>query len=132
MNNIRSLIILLIALCVSACANMRKEPAQAYDGHTLPFLSKDVQGWRYNLVSSERIFSIRFSAGGYAPATIGSGNVVAAPSYKWEIDDHHCLRISDGEGVIAAYQLLSLSRNTVTVWDRIEGQAKVFTRQQET
>lgn len=124
------LIVLLLALGISACAGIRQESRQAYRGTTLPFSGKDVQGWRYDLVSSDRIFSIRFEAGGNAFATIGSGNVLAAPGYRWEIDHDGRLSISDEEGPRAVYQLLSLSRNTVTVWDQTGGHTDVFTRVQ--
>jgi hypothetical protein len=128
MKRIQNLALLVCLLGLAACATARKNPQLAYSGSTLPFQSKDVVGWRYDLVSQERTFSIRFTEGGYAPATIGSGNVLAAPAYQWKIDDNDCLTISDDERQIAAYQLLSLSQSTVTVWDKVEGQAEVFTR----
>ncbi len=128
MKRIQDLVLLICLLGLAACATPRKNPQLVYSGSTLLFQSKDVVGWRYDLLSQERTFSIRFTEGGYAPVTIGSGNVLAAPAYQWKIDDNDCLTISDDEGQIAAYQLLSLSKGTVTVWDKVDGQVKVFTR----
>ena len=129
MKRTRNLIVLICVLGVAACATARKGPQQTYRGSTLPFQPKDVVGWRYDLVSNDHTFTIRFTEGGYAPATIGSGNVLAAPAYRWDIDDTNCLVISDDEGQIAAYQLLDLNQGTVTVWDKVGSQTKVFTRQ---
>lgn len=128
MKRIQDLVLLICLLGLAACANPRKNPQLVYSGSTLLFQSKDVVGWRYDLLSQERTFSIRFTEGGYAPVTIGSGNVLAAPAYQWKIDDNDCLTISGDEGQIAAYQLLSLSKGTFTVWDKVDGQVKVFTR----
>ncbi len=129
MKRIQYLILLIGVLGLAACATVRKGPQQTYTGSTLPFQSKDVVGWRYDLVSNKQTFSIRFSEGGYSPATIGSGNVLAAPAYRWKIDENDCLTISDEEGPIAVYQLLSLSQGTVTVWDKVGSRTEVFTRQ---
>ena len=131
MKNIQSLLALLCLLVISGCASTRKEPLKAYLGSTLPFGEADVEGWRYDLVSSTRTFSISFSKGGYAPAIIGSGNVLAAPAYRWKIDEDRCLIISDDEGPMAAYQLISATRATVSVWDKVGGNTEVFTRKKE-
>lgn len=131
MKNNQSLLALLCLLIISACASTRKQPIKPYPGSTLLFKEADVEGWQYDLASSTRTFSISFTEGGYAPAIIGSGNVLAAPAYRWKIDEDRCLTISDDEGLMAAYQLISVTRDTVSVWDKVGGNTEVFTRKKK-
>lgn len=128
MKTIRSLIALFCVLGISACGGGRKQRQEPYQGPTLPFQSKDVLGWRYDQISNDHTFSVRFAEGGFAPAVVVSNGIVAAPLYKWQIDKDDCLILSNHDGVTGAYQLLSLRPDKVAVWDKVKHQTMEFTR----
>ena len=128
MKTIQSLIILLCLIGFSACGGDRKEVQESYHGSTLPFQSKDVLGWRYDLISVDRTFSVRFAGGGMAPGVTVSNEIVTAPLYKWYIDGNDCLVLSTSDGLTGVYQLLSMSQDKVKVWDKITHQTMEFTQ----
>lgn len=119
---------LLCVLEFTACGGARKEPQEPYQGATLPFEQKDVVGWRYDLNSTDHTFSVRFAESGLAPAVIAADNVVTAPFYKWHLDENYCLVLSNHDGVTGVYQLISLTTDKVTVWDKVTHQTMEFTR----
>jgi hypothetical protein len=129
--NIKSLLGFLCLLSISSCAISRTDRMIVYNGSTIPFKNEDVEGWQYDLVSMSNIYSIHFKKGGYAPATIGMKNVMAAPAYQWRIDENQCLTISDGERITAIYQLVKMNNNTVSVWNKVSGSSELFTRQKK-
>ena len=128
MKTIQRLILSLCVLGVAACGGEREEPQEPYQGPTLPFQSKDVLGWRYDQISKDHTFSVRFADGGYAPAIRVSDGTVSALLYKWRLDESDCLVLSNHDGVVGAYQLVSLSPDKVTVWDKVKHQTMEFTR----
>lgn len=125
---IQSLIALLCVLGFCACGGERKVAQEPYQGPTLHFQQKDVMGWRYDLISTDRTFSVRFAVGGVAPAVIVADNVVTAPFYKWRLDENDCLVLANHDGVTGVYQLISLTSDKVTVWDKVTHQTMEFTR----
>lgn len=128
MRTIQSLTILLCLIGFCACGGARNEVLESYNGATLPFQSKDVLGWRYDLIAADHTFSVRFAGGGMAPGVTVSNGIVNAPLYKWHIDDSDCLVLSAPDGLTGVYQLLSMSQDKVNVWDKITHQAMEFTR----
>jgi hypothetical protein len=129
--NIKKFLGFLFLLSISSCAISRTDRIIAYHGPTIPFKNEDVEGWQYDLVSMNSTFSIHFTKGGYAPATIGMKNVMAAPAYQWRIDENQCLTISDDERITAIYQLIKVNNKTVSVWNKVSGSNELFTRQKK-
>jgi len=128
MKTIQSLLLALCVLGVTACGGKREDIQEPYQGSTLPFQPKDVVGWRYDQISNDRTFSIRFAEGGLAPAIRVSDGIVSALLYKWRLDESDCLVLSNHDGVTGACQLVSLSPDKVTVWDKVKHQTMEFTR----
>lgn len=128
MKTIQGLMLLLCVFGVAACGGGRKEQQESYQGPTLPFQSKDVVGWRYDQISDDRTFSVRFAEGGLAPAIRVADGTVSALLYKWRLDESDCLVLSNHDGVAGAYQLVSLSPDKVTLWDKVKHQTIEFTR----
>jgi len=122
MKNLQMLFTIISLLAVFSCSNSRRDQPVVYEGTTIPFKKADVEGWRYELVSNTHTFSISFTKGGNAPAIAGPGGVVSWPFYQWKIDEDHCLTLSDDRGLRASYQLISLTSDTVSVWNKIGGE----------
>ena len=129
---IKKLLGFLSLLLICSCAISRTDKFVAYNGPTIPFKNEDVEGWQYDLVSMNSTFTIHFTEGGYAPATIGTKNVMAAPAYHWRIDENQCLTISDDERITAVYQLVKMNNKTVSVWNKVSGSSELFRRQKRT
>jgi hypothetical protein len=121
--------ILVLCLVASACVGWRKAELHPYQGSAARFTHHEVLGWRYELISMSSVFSLAFKDGGYAPATTGSGETLAAPIYQWDIDKDGCLRISNDEGTLAIYQLISMKGNSAVLWDQTKGRSSVFRRE---